>query len=128
MFATPDERTTVLRMIDEQKITANQGAQLLAAMGKSASQPVTPKADLSNIEGRTFHVLVTDLEDKSVKVSVTIPLKLVRWGLKVGKHYSPDMEGIDMDELADLLASGEIGKIVEVIDEEDKEHVQVFVE
>ena len=33
-----------------------------------------------------------------------------------------------MDELGELIASGTIGKIVEVMDEEDNERVEIYVE
>jgi SHOCT-like domain len=129
MFTTAsDDRTTILRMIEERKITADEGAKLLAALGK----PAEPKAALQPAaeggKGRFFKVLVTDTATGRAKTSVTIPMGLVRWGLKVGAHYSHDMEGIDMDELADLLDSGTVGQIVDVVDEEDGEHVQIFVE
>jgi hypothetical protein len=123
-----DERTTILRMIDEHKITAEQGAQLLAALGKQAEE-TTPLASTSDkTKGRYFKVLVDDTITGRSKVRVTLPLGLVRWGLKVGARYSGDLEGIDMDELADLITNEVQGKLVDVIDEEDGEHVQIFIE
>jgi hypothetical protein len=123
-----DERSTILRMIEERKITADEGAQLLAALGKPAESKSTPPPAAGEGKGRFFKVLVTDMHNGHAKTTVTIPLSLVRWGLKVGAKYSGDLEGIDMDELADLLASGMPGQLIDVMDEEDGEHVQIFVE
>jgi hypothetical protein len=33
-----------------------------------------------------------------------------------------------MDQLSRLIHSGEVGKIVDVFDEQDSEHVEVFIE
>jgi hypothetical protein len=46
----------------------------------------------------------------------------------MGMRFSPEMEGMDIQQLADLIQSGEAGQIVDVFDEDDGEHVEVFVE
>jgi hypothetical protein len=129
MLSSTDERTTILRMIDEQKITAEQGTQLLTALGNPSTPQAAPKAQQDPAtQGRTFRVLVTDSGSGKVKTSVKIPLGLVRWGLKFGSRYSSEVEGVDMEELADLIAGGDQGEIIEVIDEEDGENVKIFIE
>jgi len=133
MLAAMDERLTILKMIDEHKITADQGAQLLSAMEKPASnelsdQSLTDKGDKSSGRARVFRVLITDTQTGKTRTSVTLPLSLVKWGLKVGTQYHREINGVDFDEIGDILASGAEGKIIEVIDEEDGEHVQIFVD
>jgi len=59
---------------------------------------------------------------------VRLPMRLVHWGMKVGSRYTDELEGIDMDELASALEEGGDGQLIDVIDEEDGEHVQVFIE
>jgi len=139
MNAGIDERMTILRMIENKNITAEQGAQLLSAMGKTGGAPA-PAADAPQAgplptsgtaaagQGRRFRVQVSDIASGKNKVSVNLPLSLVRWGLQTGKKFSSEMEGIDVDELADLLDGGEDGQFIEVIDEEDGEQVRVFIE
>ena len=136
-----DERMTILRMIESNKITVEQGSMLLGALGKQGEQVAqgapqaaeavaeTP-APASKAAGsaRRFRVLVTDSVTGKNKVSVNLPLSLVRWGLRTGKKFSSDMEGIDVDELAEMLEGDENGQFIEVIDEEDGEHVRVFIE
>jgi hypothetical protein len=121
-----EENLKILRMIEDRKITAEQGALLLASGNKPAENTVVvaPKSGKT----RWFRVLVTDTASDKVRVSVRLPLSLVKWGLKVGGHYAPEIEGIDMDELAEILNAEEQGKLVEVMDEEDGEHVQIFIE
>ena len=50
------------------------------------------------------------------------------WGLRVGAQFAPEMDGLDLGELSEILRSGADGKIVEVIDEEDGEHVEIYIE
>ena len=123
-----DERASILRMIEEHKITADEGAQLLSALGKPAEQKIGTRPFIGEGQNRFFKVLVSDMTSGRTKTSVTIPLGLVRWGLKVGARFNGEIDGVDMDELANLIASGAQGQIIEVMDEEDGEHVQIFVE
>ena len=46
----------------------------------------------------------------------------------MGAHFSPEAQGLDKEELMNLIRSGEIGKIVDVYDDKDGEHVEVFLE
>ena len=140
MFSATDERMTILKMIEGNKITAEQGAQLLSAMGKAGEAPAAVSAQLgdagqpmsdagaSPAHTRRFHVEVTDLATGKHKVKVNLPLSLVRWGLHTGKKFSGELEDIDMDELAAMLEGDENGQFIEVFDEEDGEHVRVFIE
>jgi hypothetical protein len=38
------------------------------------------------------------------------------------------VEGVDMTNVMDALRSGVTGKIIDVTDEEDGEHVEIFIE
>ena len=138
MNGASDERMTILKMIESNKITVEQGSLLLGALGKQseqaapkAAEPIGETPSLASKaagSGRRFRVLVTDSVTGKNKVSVNLPLSLVRWGLHTGKKFSSEMDGIDVDELAEMLESGEDGQFIEVIDEEDGEHVRVFIE
>lgn len=121
-----EENLKILRMIEEGRITAEQGAQLLGSGTKPASEvvPVAPKTG----KGHYFRVLITDTSSGKVRTSVTLPLSLVKWGLKVGGKFAPEVEGIDFDELNEIIQGEASGKLVEVMDEEDGEHVQIFIE
>jgi len=126
-----EENLKILRMIEERRITAEQGAQLLASGNQPASERSTSElAAPAPKSGKTrwFRVLVTDTSSDKVRVSVRLPLSLVKWGMKVGGQFSPEVKGIDFDELSEIINSETDGKLVEVIDEEDGEHVQIFIE
>ena len=127
-----EENLKILRMIEERRITAEQGAKLLASGGKpeSAAASELAVAAPTHKSGKTrwFRVLVTDAASEKVRVSVRLPLSLVKWGMKVGGQFSPEVKGIDFDELSEIINSETDGKLVEVMDEEDGEHVQIFIE
>jgi len=121
-----EENLKILRMIEERRITAEQGAQLLSSGNKPASElaVTTPKSGKT----RWFRVLVTDTSSEKVRVSVRLPLSLVKWGLKMGGQFAPEVKGIDFDELSEIINAETDGKLIEVMDEEDGEHVQIFIE
>jgi hypothetical protein len=48
--------------------------------------------------------------------------------LKIGAHFAPEVEGVNMSNVMEALRSGVTGKIIDVTDEEDGEHVEIYVE
>ena len=127
MMATTEERMKVLQMIREGKITAEEGAKLLSTLTDTKKETRRPIA--RSTEGtRWFRVRVTDMATGKTKTSVNIPLGLMEWGLQIGAQFAPEVAAINSEELMDALQSGVEGKIVDVIDEEDGEHVEIFIE
>ncbi len=53
---------------------------------------------------------------------------LVNVGIKMGARFTPEVEGIDFDELVGSIRGGAQGKVMDVIDEEEGERVEIFVE
>jgi hypothetical protein len=49
-------------------------------------------------------------------------------GLRIGAQYAPELQGLDLNQLISEVRSGASGKIIDVIDEEDGEHVEIFIE
>ncbi len=128
-MSTAEERMQILKMIEAKQINAEEGAKLLAALGeKDGSNFKSPQASPSTT-GKWFRVRVTDLKSGKRKVNVNIPLGLVDIGMKMGAKFAPaGLEGLDMQQIVDAIKSGGEGKIVDVEDEEDGEHVEVFIE
>jgi hypothetical protein len=114
-------------MIREGKITAEEGAKLLSALGDTQKSARSP-ASKGTGEPRWFRVRVTDLVNGNTKVSVNIPIGLMEWGMQIGAHFAPEVGDLDFEELKEMLQSGVEGKVVDVIDEEDGEHVEIFIE
>ena len=126
-MATSEERMQILKMIEEGKISASEGAELLRALEKdNATKTNEPLKGAS--APRWFRVRVTDTATGKSKVNVNIPMGLVNVGMKMGARFVPEMEGVDFDELAEAIQSGASGKVMDVIDEEEGERVEIFVE
>jgi hypothetical protein len=127
MMATTEERMKILQMIREGKITADEGAKLLSAL--SGTKKEARKSMVRSSEGtRWFRVRVTDMASGKTKTSVNIPMGLMEWGLQIGAAFAPEVGAINSEEIMEALQSGVEGKIVDVIDEEDGEHVEIFVD
>jgi hypothetical protein len=120
-----EERMKILKMIEEGKITADEGTRLLAALGKQKrKRPVSPEGEPS-----WLRVRVTDVNTGKEAVRVNLPFSLVNVGLKMGARFVPDIEQeLAMEELAEALKGGLTGKIVDVVDEEDGKRVEIFIE
>ncbi|MGE5222968.1 MAG: SHOCT-like domain-containing protein [Omnitrophica WOR_2 bacterium] len=128
-MATNEERMKILKMIQEGKITAEEGAKLLAALRESR-KPTTgrPGVSLGGNKG-WLRVRVTDMTSGRTKVNVNLPLGLMDAGLRIGAQYAPELQDMDLEQLMSELKSGTTsGKIIDVIDEEDGEHVEIFIE
>ena len=126
-MTTTEERMKILNMIREGKISAEEGAKLLAALGDSQKSSRSP-ATKTQGEPRWFRVRVTDLVNGKTKVSVNIPIGLMEWGMQIGAQFAPEVGDLDFEQLKEMLQSGVEGKVVDVIDEEDGEHVEIFIE
>jgi hypothetical protein len=124
-MATTEERMRILRMIQEGKITADEGSKLLTALRESRKEPRTLISTSRPGKGM-LRVRVTDMLTGKTKVSVNLPLGLVDAGMSIASQYAPD---VNFSQIADAIRSGQMeGKIVDVVDEEDGEHVEVFID
>jgi hypothetical protein len=140
-MATAEERMKILQMVAEGKITPEDAAQLLEAIGgeprnvrgqaagfQQGSYGVPEPPPVPGRRPRWLRVRVTDTDSGRPRVNVRLPISMVSVGLKMGSHFAPQVEGLNADELMKVIESGEIGQIVDVFDEDDGEHVEVFLE
>ena len=126
-MASSEERMKILKMIEEGKLSAEEGTKLLAAL-RDKRVPTTPRPPMMPGGPRWLRIRVTDTRTGRSKASVQIPLALVDAGLKIGAHFAPEVEGVDMSNVMEAVRTGVTGKIIDVTDEEDGEHVEIYVE
>jgi polyhydroxyalkanoate synthesis regulator phasin len=94
-----EERMKILKMIEEGKITAEEGTRLLSAVTKQDKRASGVNEGLVNV------------------------------GMRMGARFIPDADqDIVMEDLAEALQQGMVGKIVDVVDEEEGQRVEIFVE
>ncbi|MFC1936697.1 hypothetical protein ACFLYP_03420 [Chloroflexota bacterium] len=127
MMATSEERLKILQMIQDGKISADDGAKLLAALSESGKHR-RRSAISPGSETRYMRVRVTDTFTGKAKVSVNLPLSLVDAGLNIAANFMPDMGDFSMEEVSEAIKTGVTGKIVDVQDEEDGEHIEVYID
>ena len=128
-----EERLKVLQMVKDGKISAEDAAELLAALDIAAERKAAPPAPTippyaGDRRNRWLRVRVTDTDTGKVRVNVRLPTSMINAGMKMGMRFAPEVEGMDMSQLMTYIESGEVGQIVDVYDEEDGEHVEVFIE
>ncbi len=115
----------ILKMLEEGKISADEASRLLQAVSKT-----TPGggAVVTGEVGQWLRVRVTDIDSGQSQVNITIPMRLVDVGLRLGGQFIPDLDSVDMDELAIALRSGAKGKLMDIEDEVERQRVEIYVE
>ena len=127
-----EERLKILDLVREGKITPQEGIRLLEALEKSEpAQPGVPtRTHIPSSPGspRWLRVRVTDMSTGKVRVNVRLPVTVLNAGVKLGARFSPDLNQDQMGEIFNAIQAGEVGQILDVYDEEDKEHIEVLLE
>jgi hypothetical protein len=128
-MVSSEERMRILKMIQDGVISADDGIRLL----DSLEQSVKREKDGQPVEevGRAakfFRVRVTDTNTGKARVNVRLPISVLSAGMKMGARFSTEIQGLDPSDLMQFIREGTIGKIVDVFDEKDGEHVEVFLE
>ena len=97
-----DEQLRILKMVEEGTITAEQGANLMAAMHID-QPPAAPAA--SSYDKKMFRVIVDS--ETGDKVKVQIPVGAIKKILKAtGKLPIPekDLQGVDLSSMMDAIS------------------------
>ena len=125
-----EEKMMILKMLQEGKISAEEAAKLLESVdagGKKGEK--TAEADESRKgQGKLFRVMITDTDTGKSRANVRIPLSVLGIGAKFGAQFAPQIGGVEQEVIMDAISSGQVGKILDVFDDEDGEHVEIFIE
>jgi hypothetical protein len=130
-MVTSEERLRILKMIQDGKISAEEGIQLMDVLSDSRRQKERqkpPVQDPMRRGSRFFRVRVTDRSSGKIKVDIRLPINVVRAGSKLGARFSPEMTGLDMDQVMEYVESGATGRIFELTHDSDQELIEVFIE
>lgn len=128
-MVSSEERMRILKMIQDGVISAEDGIRLLDSIEQSVkrekdAQPVEESGRVAKF----FRVRVTDTNTGKARVNVRLPVSVLSAGMKMGARFSTEIQGLDPSDLMQFIREGTIGKIVDVFDEKDGEHVEVFLE
>jgi len=128
-MVTSEERLIVLKMIEEGKVSVEDGANLLSSLeGSTPRRPSRPWPSTAPRDLRMLRVLVNDGHSRKLKVNVTLPMTLVDAGLNIASNYIDEDTDQHAAALIEAIRSGTTGKVLDYIAEDDGEHVQVFIE
>lgn len=133
-----DEKIKILEMIQNGKINAAEGLELLAALDDSFTKKESP----SHVGSRFLRIRITSGQNK--KVNVNLPISLLKIASKfanIGMKCIPnealqemqkkgiDLSSIDFDELINLIDQGlATGKLVDIdTDDEEDGHTKVEI-
>lgn len=127
-----EEIAQVLEMLKEGKITNDEAINLIDALQASRLEEAN---DLALVGKRKRLIKINVTKENRPKVNIRVPFGLLRWGLniagKLGKDFikiGGEEIPINMDELNQALNDPEFyGKIIDVYDEEEQEHVLIEV-
>jgi hypothetical protein len=133
-----EERLRILKMVEDNKITAREAANLMAALDAPGTG--------SNGKAHWLKVKVFEKDSDKAKLRVTVPLTLLKIASKLGGKFSLMMpeeaqkqmeaKGVkldaesfeDIEKLFDQFAVNGQYKMVDVEDDETGERVEVYVE
>mgnify|MGYP000856632362 CR=1 FL=1 len=129
-MVTSDERLRVLRMVQEGKISAEEGIRLMDALsdGSREKSKSAPEQRPVKKTARWFRVRVTDQITGKIKVDIHLPINVVKAGSKLGARFSPEVSGLDMDQIMEHVDAGTTGRIFDLVHDSDQELVEVFIE
>ena len=125
-MATTEERMQILKMIEEGRISAVEGADLLKALDQSKAGDAPPLKGSS--QARWFRVRVTEMDTGTSKVNINIPMGLVNVGMRMGARFTPQVEGVNYKQLMEAIRTGQQGKVLDVENVESGERIEIFVE
>jgi MFS family permease len=126
-WAAVDERVKILQMLEEGKVSAQEAAGLLQAIGVSQWAGAAAGSQVSG-QVRRVRIRLSSLVSCTTKADVILPMGLVHTVFYTGGRLSDDLEALDLRMLQDMVASSEAGDQAEVLDTGDDYRVEVSVE
>ncbi|NQT57515.1 MAG: hypothetical protein HQ557_00890 [Bacteroidetes bacterium] len=128
-----EEYMRILKMIEEGKVTAEEGAELMKAIGGGEGDEKVEE-QLSGVKpslrGKKLRIKVTDTDTGKDKANIRIPLRLAKIAEKIVpreakvkmKDQGIDLVGIlsNIDELAD-------GPLVDIDADDKGDHINVSI-
>ncbi len=120
------EPATVAEAVAVETVAAAKAGEKIEVEEESAPAAAGPSS--GGKSPAWFRVRVSDLHTGKRRVSVNIPLRFVKFGMKLSAGFVPEIRALDWDELNRLLQTNNGGMLVDVEDEESGERVEIFVD
>jgi hypothetical protein len=154
-MASSEERMMILRMVEEGKLSPDEGARLLTALGERQAEPEMAGAAAGMAGGfasssnasstsygdtasysATFDGANSNLTNRVFRVRVTngmtgkqkVDINIPLSLVDFGLRFVPQSSKMDVQKVRDAIYSGVRGRIVDVMDNEKGDHVEIFIE
>jgi hypothetical protein len=121
-----EEELKILKMIEEKKITAEEGAKLLDTIKEESNR------DYARPLAKRVKISVFDKKVGKSMVDISVPLPLakafLKFGLKTGVSFGGtklEDYGVDMEELEKAIDEGLEGTLIQVDDEDNKVEIRI---
>jgi DUF4097 and DUF4098 domain-containing protein YvlB len=129
-----EEYMRILKMIEEGKVTAEEGAELMKAIGGEESKVEDQLSGVKpSFHGKKLRIKVTDTDTGKDKANIRIPLRLAKIAEKLiprDAKTKMKVQGIDLNSILtniDELADGPLVDI-DADDKGDNVNVSIYVE
>ena len=125
-----EEKMMILKMLQEGKISADEAAKLLESVEslEKKAEKADNDGEIQKGQGKFFRVKITDTDTGKSRANIRIPLSVLGIGVKFGAQFAPQVGGIEQEKIMEAINSGQIGQIMDVYDDKDGEHVEIFIE
>jgi hypothetical protein len=125
-----EEKMMILKMLQEGKITADEAAKLLESLdsGSRKNEEKKQSDEPHKGEGKFFRVSITDTATGRSRANIRLPISVMGIGKRFGAHFAPQIDGVESEQLMDAIRNGQVGKILDVFDDDDGEHVEIYIE
>lgn len=133
-----EERLEILRLVENQTVTAEEAARLLEALDRSdrarrdtvafrpgilTPPPMVPPPVARAGRGRNVRIRISD-EDET-KINLVLPHPLLEAGLKMAKRFAPD-HLLDAKDIRESIDEGFEGPLLDIVD--GGQRVEILVE
>jgi hypothetical protein len=138
-----EERLEILRLVENQTITAEEASRLLEALDRSDRAervgregredhftapfppgfPFTPPPPPRG--GRSVRIRITDTSEDQTKLNLVLPHPLLEAGLKMAKRFAPD-QMLEAKEIRETIDEGFTGSILDILDGDQR--VEIILE
>ncbi|RPJ07275.1 MAG: hypothetical protein EHM28_07710 [Spirochaetaceae bacterium] len=125
------EKLRILKMIEEGKISAAEGAKLMEALETGAVKNGNGDSQKKETEATQLRIRVSDIETDHVKVNLTIPIgfaHMVKSLIPQSEIEKLEKQGVNLNAIFEMVNTGRIGKLLDVEDQEHHQHVIISVE
>jgi hypothetical protein len=133
-----EERLEILRLVENQTITAEEAGRILEALDRSdranrppgATAPIgmpsppTPP-DFAGSAGGSVRIRITDISSGKARINLVLPSRLVDSGIKLAKRIAPE-HMLDAREIRRSIEDGYWGPLLDITD--DNQRVEIIVE